>query len=171
LKDNNYYYNWTVRAKDDEGSGAWATPRKIEIQSEITISLPNDTISFGSFAMDATNDTTDDSPLPYLLQNDGNCMLNVTINATDLWTSVSNPTDYFKYKVDNKSGEAGSFDWQQSKTTWQQIPNVTPQTAIVSFNWTNTVDSAEIDLNVTVPPEEGHGNKESTVYFTASLGE
>jgi len=171
LKDNNDYYNWTVRAKDDEGSGAWTTSRKIEVNSEITISLPNDTISFGLLAMDATNDTTDDSPLPFLLQNDGNCMLNVTINATNLWNSILNPTDYFKYKIDNKSGEEGSFDSEQSQTSWQQMPNATPQTAIVSFNWTDNVDIAEIDLNVTVPPEEGHGDKESTVYFTASLGE
>ena len=121
--------------------------------------------------MDGNNDTSDDNPLPFLLQNDGNCMLNTSINATDLWTSVSNPTDYFKYKIDNKSGEAGSFDWQQSNTSWQQMPGTTPIVAIVSFNWSDTMDSAEIDLNVTVPPEEGAGDRESTVYFTASLGE
>ena len=100
----------------------------------ITISLPNNTISFGSLEWNATNDTIDDNPLPFLLQNDGNCMLNVSINATDLWTSVSNPTDYFKYKIDNKSGEDGSFDWVQSKTSWQQLPGVTPTVAIVDFN-------------------------------------
>ena len=63
-----------MRAKDDEGSGVWATPRKIEIQSSIIISLPVDSVSFGLLVIgvNETNDTTNDSPPPFLLQNDGN---------------------------------------------------------------------------------------------------
>ena len=45
------------------------------------------------------------------------------------------------------------------------------ETSIVELNWSDLVDSAEIDLNITVPSQEVAGNKESTVYFTASLGE
>ncbi len=172
LKDNNYYYNWTARASDDNGDnyGSWATPYKIEIQSLVDIILTNNTVSFGSLAAGGTNDTTDNSPLPFLLQNDGNCMLNISINATDLWTSVSNPVNYFQYKIDNKTGEEGSFDWVLSTTSWDQVPDV-DEIAIVSFNWSSLKDSAEIDLNVTAPPAEGAGDKSSTVYFTGVLGE
>ncbi|MBU2052741.1 MAG: hypothetical protein KJ721_00700 [Nanoarchaeota archaeon] len=170
LKDNNFYYNWTVRANDGFGDGPWATPRKIEIQAEVDITLLNNTIAFGALNAEETSNTTDDSPLPFLIQNDGNCFTNVSINASNLWTSVANPSDYFKYKIDNKSGEEGSFNWLQSNTIWTQVPNTT-QLAIAEFNWSDATDSAEIDLLVTAPAAEGAGDKSSTVYFTASLGE
>ncbi|MCK4553039.1 LamG domain-containing protein [Candidatus Pacearchaeota archaeon] len=171
LYDNSDYYEWSVRASDDSGStyGAWSSIRKIYINSDIVISLPVDAINFGSF-LTGTNDTSDDVPAPFELQNDGNCLLNVSINATDLWTAVSNPSDYFKYKIDNKSGEAGAFNWLQSQIDWQQIP-ATEATSIVELNWSNSMDIAEIDLNVTVPSQEVAGDKSSTVYFIASLGE
>ena len=170
LKDNNYYYNWTVRAYDGEDYGQWATPRKIEIQSYIAVSLPNATVNLGSLNISETKNTSTDNPAPLLLQNDGNCLLNTTINATDLWESVSNPSDYYKYKIDNKSGEEGSFDWQRSTTSWTQIPSAS-QIAIVSFNWTDATDTAEVDILVTVPPQEGSGDKSSVLYFGSELGE
>jgi hypothetical protein len=170
LKDNNYYYNWTVRANDGEGVGEWATPRKIEIQSSIVMSLLNSTINMGTLTMSESKNTSTDNPIPFLLQNDGNCMLNVSINATDLWSTVSNPSEYFKYKVDNKSGEEGSFNWLDSITSWTELP-ATSSIAIVEFNWNEETDSAEVDVLVTVPPTEGAGDKSSIIYFESELGE
>ncbi len=171
LYDNSDYYEWSVRASDDSGAtyGAWSSIRKIYINSDIVISLPVDAINFGSFVT-GTNDTSDNAPLPFELQNDGNCLINASINATDLWTAVSNPTDYFKYKIDNKSGEEGAFNWLQTQTSWTQIPTA-EATSIVELNWSSSMDIAEIDLNVTVPSQEAAGDKSSTVYFIASLGE
>jgi hypothetical protein len=173
LSDNNDYYNWTVRASDDAGStyGAWATPRKIEFQAEINAILINDTVSFGSLGMGATNNTTDNSPWPFLIQNDGNAFFNISINATDLWNTASNPSEYFRYKVDNKTGEEGSFNWSASQTSWRNITGATQEIAIVRFNWSDATDSAEVDILVTVPPSEGIGDRESTVTFEAELGE
>ena len=171
LYDNGDYYEWSVRASDDGGSiyGEWSGTRKIYINSDIAISLPVDVVNFGSMVT-GTNDTTDDAPEPFLLQNDGNCFVNVTINATNLWTSVSNPSDYFKYKIDNKSGEEGAFNWLQSKINWTQVPS-DDEMSIAKLNWSDAKDVAEIDLNISVPSQEGAGDKSSTVYFTASLGE
>ena len=171
LYDNGDYYEWSVRASDDGGSiyGEWSETRKIYINSDIAISLPVDVVNFGSMVT-GTNDTTDDAPEPFLLKNDGNCFVNVTINATNLWTSVSNPSDYFKYKIDNKSGEEGAFNWLQSKINWTQVPS-DDEMSIAKLNWSDAKDVAEIDLNISVPSQEGAGDKSSTVYFTASLGE
>ena len=171
LYDNGDYYNWSVRASDDSGVtyGAWSSVRRININSDIIITLPVDAINFGSM-ITGMNDTSDDVPAPFVIQNDGNCYVNVTTNATNLWVEASNPSDYFEYKIDNNSGEEGAFDWLESKISWQQIP-ITDETSIVELNWSDLVDSAEIDLNITVPSQEVAGNKESTVYFTASLGE
>jgi len=168
LYDNGDYYEWSVRAHDGVNYGAWSEIRKIYIIAEIVISLPVDKVEFGEFAT-GTNDTADEVPAPFILQNDGNCYINISTNATDLWT-VPNPSDYFKYKIDNVSGEEGAFNWGQSQISWAQMP-LTAETSIVELNWSDEIDSVEIDLNVTVPSQEIAGYKESTVYFTASLGE
>ncbi|MFH1787751.1 MAG: hypothetical protein ABH811_03100, partial [archaeon] len=173
LQDNGDYYNWTVRASDDGGStyGGWADSRRIDYQSSIIIAMVNDTVSFGGLGMSATNNTTDNSPLPFLIRNDGNCFLNISLNSTNLWNSVVNPSEYFQYKVDNKSEENGSFDWILSKTTWQNVPDANYEMVIVNFNWSDETDSAEVDILVTVPSEEGSGDRESTLGFKAELGE
>ena len=135
------------------------------------IALVNDTISFGSISQGGSDDTTDNSPYPFVLQNDGNCFSNVSINATSLWNTVSNPTSYFRYKVDNKTNEEGSFQWSDSQTDWSNVPGSTQEVAIVRINWNDDTDSAEVDLLVEVPTDEGSGNRESTLNFEASLAE
>ncbi|MBU4070439.1 MAG: hypothetical protein KJ646_05645, partial [Nanoarchaeota archaeon] len=172
LKDNNDYYNWSVRASDDAGDtyGEWADDWKIEIQAEVIMSLPVDNINFGSLGMDATSNTTGGSPAPFEIQNDGNCLLNISLNATDLWTSIFGNSSYYQYKIDNKTGEEGSFNWDLSDIDWTQVPN-SNQIVIVKLNWSDATDSAEMDLLVTVPPQESAGDKSSTLHFTAELGE
>ena len=51
------------------------------------------------------------------------------------------------------------------------MPFVTTQQFIAILNYTDSTDTAEVDINVTVPPNEEPGFKNSTVTFTASLGE
>ena len=168
--DNMDYYTWTVRANDSTGYGSWANSRKINISSVVTISLPVDNINFGSLLPDNSTNTTTDSPPPLLLQNDGNCMLNITLNATDLWNSIPGNSSYFQFKIDNNSAENYSFNWGLSNTSWAQVFN-NSQMVIVEINWSDTTDSAEIDFLVTVPNQEPPGNKSSVIYFTGSLAE
>ena len=173
LSDNNYYYNWSVKASDDSGVtyGNYALPkRRINIQSNIMLSLVNDTVSFGTLQFQGTADTTTNSPWPFLLQNDGNCLLNVSTNATDLWNSIVNPNNYYKFKVDNQTGEEGSFNSQLSNISWSQMPANT-EIMIVQLNWSDVTDSAEIDILVEVPTDEGSGDRSSSVVFTGALGE
>src|SRR3989339_702170 len=82
LSDNDYYYNWSVKASDDSGVtyGNYALPkRRIDINAELIITLINDTVSFGTLQFQGTANTSTNSPWPFLLQNDGNCMLNISI--------------------------------------------------------------------------------------------
>ena len=76
--------NYLGRIYDDNPGerdtyGAWSGEWKIEIQSEVVISLPVDTVNFGSLGMDETSNTTDDSPAPFEIQNNGNCFLNIKL--------------------------------------------------------------------------------------------
>jgi len=42
---------------------------------------------------------------------------------------------------------------------------------IVQLNWSDTNDTAEVDILVEVPIDEGSGDRSSNVVFTAELGE
>ena len=100
-------------------------------------------------------------------------MSNISLNATDLWDTELNSSDFFKYLINNKTGEEGSFNWLESDTVWEKVPvlNDSLTIIIVEFNFSDATDSAEVEVNITVPPSEPVGDKSSTLYFTASLGE
>ena len=172
LSDNNYFFNWTVRAWDGSGFGSWATERNISIQSDITISLPTSSVSFGSKNITDTDNTTDENPAPLLLQNDGNAELNISVNFTNLWNSVSNPSNYFQYKIRNLSTTC--FIAGNTQTSWAQSPSATTL-AVHRLNFTSGYqtgcNNVSVDLLVEAPGDEISGNKNSNITFISSLGE
>jgi hypothetical protein len=172
LSDNGFYYNWSVRANDGTTYGIWATPRKLSVSALVAISVLNDSIDFGTMNTYTNNkkNTTTNNPYPFVLQNDGNCFINVSVNATALWSSVALATKYFQFKVDNYTSELGSFDWASSQTNWQNLSTLTTM-AVVRLDWNDTADSAEVDLLVEVPSVESPGTKRSNLTFDARLGE
>lgn len=169
---NAYYYEWKVRASDDGGNnwGDWSESWGVWLDSEISINLVRDTIDFGLIAYDGENDTTDDNPLPFLIENNGNVEVNITLNGTSLWNTKPNPTSNFTYKID-WSSEVGAFDWGLSTTTFTPVPAANNPTKCVSyFNWSDVNDSAIIDLYIAVPGvDEGPGTRTSTIQFSASM--
>jgi len=158
-------YNWSVRAKDDTDYGSWAAVFNFTLQPVLTLTFTTDTVSFGEMWGGGNSDnTTDDSPPPFVIENQGNVrvdIINITVNES-LFDSVAHPNDYFKYKVDNVTGEEGAFNWSSSVTTWTQVNNHTNFTAIKQLDWNDSKDSAEIDLYVLVPPTESVGTKITT---------
>jgi hypothetical protein len=172
--DNADFYNWTIRAGDGSNSSNWATPRAINLSSSIVLSLPNSTVEFGNIniTIDGNDDTTDDSPTPFGIQNDGNAISNITLQATDLWNSQANPSQYYQFKAANYTFENFSFVEAISILTFTNMPNnSTPTLAIGELNWSNATDIAEVDINITVPPNEVPGIKSSIVTFLGSLAE
>jgi hypothetical protein len=171
LWDNQYYYNWSVRANDSESYGAQATPLwALKIQSAIATSLPVSSADFGSMSVGDTNSTADNNPPPLEFQNDGNAIVNTTVNATNLWVQASNPSSYYQYKIDNKTGEEGAFVWKWSNISWSKMPLIS-SLAIARLDWNDSKDIVEFDLNITVPSAETSGSKTSTIWFTSGLGE
>ncbi len=172
LYDNGYQYNWSVRAYDGEDYSSWSSFRRINISALIEVSLPVNSIEFGTLAHLSTNETSDDSPAPFLIQNDGNVLVNVTIGATNLWSTAQNPSVYYQFKIANYTAENASFNWVRSIVTYTNMfSDVSPSLAIAYLNNTNATDTAEIDINVTVPANEGPNAKSSSVTLTASLAD
>jgi len=156
--DLDSWYNWSVRVWDGEAWGIWSETWNFTVLSTSMLML-NATVNFSSMVLNEADNTTDDNPIPFLLENNGNVKLNVSIYAQDpLWTSVELNTSYFQYKIDNKTTQ--SFD-SMSKTSWTVMRD-TSETAIYYFNYTGS-DQCEIDILVQVPGGEPEGIKNSTI--------
>ena len=170
LYDNGYAYNWSVRAYDGKGFGNWSQSRTFNVSAVVDISMINGTINFGELSLLYSNDTTDDSPSPFVLQNDGNSFVNVSVSATPLWNSVSSPNNFYKFKVNNASGHEGAFDWQNSITAFTAFDTLDVN-AISYLNFSANKKRARVDVFVQVPSGEIAGTKNSNVSFISSLAE
>ncbi len=171
LSDNNYWYTWKVRANDSIGYGEWSEERSINISALLMISLPVGSVNFGSLGYLEANDSSDNSPSPFVIENNGTVFVNVSVNSSAIWSQAQSNSSYYQFKVDNVSGEAGAFSWLSSITSWFNSPINSYVVAIDSLNYSDDKDSAEIDVRLEVPPNEGPGAKSSTIIFKAELAE
>ncbi|MCH7850631.1 MAG: hypothetical protein IH845_03245 [Nanoarchaeota archaeon] len=171
LHDNGYYYTWRVRANDSVGFGAWSEDFIVNITADTTITLVTDSMNFGLLAPSGSNDTTNENPSPFVIRNDGTVMTNISINASALWTTQSENSSSFQFKVDNVSSEPNSFNWINSIIQFFNVPITGDVVAISELNYTDSSDSAEIDISILVPSNEGPGAKSSTIIFTSRLAE
>ena len=167
--DDQYYYNWTVRVWDGYEFSDWnATPFTLKLSSSVILTMINSSIDLGVLGKGETVNTTDPDLVPLTIENAGNCFVDVNISIYQndwLWTTQQASSSYYQYKIDVLPGEEGSFNLSTSQTTWTNIPEANV-TAIGFFNYTDESDVAEIDILVTVPPDESAGNKTSQLLFT-----
>jgi len=169
--DRGYVYNWTVRANDGEGYGAWASSYVIGINATNLILLTADEVSFDSLTpLDPANDTTNNNPSPFVIENIGNSVVNVSVNSTPLWNTQSIDSSYYQFKVDS-SGESGAFKWLSSIVDWFNMPLTGEVVAIDSLNYTDSKDSAEVDIGLELPPNENPGVKGAVITFIGRLAE
>jgi hypothetical protein len=165
--DDNYYYNWSVKAYDSYENGTESDKWNFTMDTNVSISIDPDVVDFGEDRpLGYGDNTTDDDPNPFGLHNDGNCMIDANISALgNLWYSKPSPTDHFNYSVGWFSNEIGAFNWTGSTTGWTNVPMVNV-TFICYLNYSDTNDSAEVDLEILVPPDEIAGAKSSNLIFT-----
>ncbi|MEK6800714.1 MAG: LamG-like jellyroll fold domain-containing protein [Nanoarchaeota archaeon] len=170
--DNGDYYLWSVRVNDGSGFVNWTNVRSINLSSMVVVSAINNFVNFTFISHLDSDNTTDNVPGPFVLENFGNSIVNVSIHADDLWKTVRNPSQYYQFKVDNRSGFEGAFNWSSSITNFTFMPNSTfPLNAITGFNFENSLNRSEVDIYVQVPSGEGAGTRTSVVTFTSRLAE
>ena len=160
-------YKWRVRARDSENAYSdWSDEYTFTLESLVNISLVNANIDFGTIDLGQEDDTTDDSPQPFIIENDGN--IEVDINAygeNSLWTMASLGSNYFMFKADNSS-ELNSFNYSGSITSWVAVPNQSNQVLLIrQLDWHDTSDTAEIDVYVRSPVDEPPGPKSANIRF------
>jgi len=136
------------------------------VQGTAIISMVAYEIDFGAVNQNANDDTSDDSPNPFEVRNDGNVNVNITVGATALWSGTTKVASDYQFKC-------GDYDSDEcpagSQTSWASMP-VSPATAQIIANMSSvTGDNVlESDIKIHVPVDEGAGSKTSAVTFTAS---
>ena len=84
--------------------------------------------------------------------------MNVTILSTQLWDTQSSSSVYYQFKAANYTLENSSFKWGSSITSYLNLPidlaEQAPALFLAFLNYTDATDTVEIDINLTVPPNE-----------------
>ena len=161
-----YYYNWTVTAYDGENysSIVW---RNISVAEYVSMRLINDTVVFGELQINNEKNTTTNNPYPLLMENNGNVFLNISVNATPLWLTQIGTSSFYKFMAGNTS-EVHSFNYSKSVNTFTNMPLITAAiVGIADLNYSDATDTAELELEVTVPSAEYPGNKSSHITLEA----
>ena len=170
-------YFWRVRANDSAGNiGQFSTTFNFTLESVLEINLSTAIINFINLSPPDNNynDTEDDNPAPFLIENTGNVGANVTFNGTRLWQEGAFPSSNYQYRINNTPSEPGSFNYTGSTVNWSNVTNNAGsplRVDIMQLNYTDVGDLAEIELNITVPSGEAAGIKISNVSIVVDLGE
>lgn len=154
-------YYWKVRAYDNIDYSGWSSVWNFTILRVVSCSLTNENVDFNQMTIGDVNDTTDESPAAIILDNDGNVKLNITINATDLWTVESNPTDNYRWKVRAN----GENSWDSATTSWTRFQQIYNAITNLVFDGNN---SAKIDVYVATPSDQPPQELSSTINITCT---
>ncbi|RMF55629.1 hypothetical protein D6745_01380 [Candidatus Woesearchaeota archaeon] len=162
-------YYWNVTTNDGTDSGGTSETWNFTILST-SIIMVNGSVNFSNMQLLEYDNTSDDNPPPFVVENNGNVLVNVTVYAqSSLWDTVGLNTTYFMAKADNHTAELGSFRYDLSQTTYTPIQNVTYKERYISYlNYSDSNDLAELDIAVQVPDAEPAGNKSSVLVFEAT---
>jgi hypothetical protein len=155
------WYNWTVESYDGEAYNTSAK-RNFSIMPVIVFGLDPSTVDFGDMILGASDDSTDGTPAPYILENNGTVFADITnITAdTNLWIRSPSPTEMFQLKVSDY--EHGSINLSGSAVDWTNV-STSNITIIERLNYSRTNNSARIDFRLTVPVDEPAGPKSVTL--------
>jgi hypothetical protein len=162
-------YNWTVSACDTYDSCNTSDIFNFTIASTIDIILAINSTNFGAMNPNENNDTTDFSPGPLMVYNNGNVKVNVSINAsTALFSSVALNTNYYRFET--TENESGSLNTGCSQTSYAAMDS-SPKVLLCNLSYDDSADAANIHFSLTVPPSEPPGEKSSTIQLSAVYSE
>ena len=167
--DGNTIVGWRIYANNSDGRQNVTDINTFTVGSTVLITLTRNTVSFGSMSSGVSNDTSDNSPLPFEISNDGNVKVNITINATNLFNASANPSSAFRAAA-NTSSEGITYTSSCTNITWFNMPAAASPALFMCFlDWFDTRDVAETEIYLSVPITESTGAKSSTVTFIGTM--
>lgn len=158
-------YNWSVQACDKDGCSAWAVPFNFTIASVLSLTFLQNTSTFAASIPGDTNDTDAGPGQPMRIENDGNVMVNVSLNATGpLFNNAGLGSSNFQFRT--VVNESGSFD--SGQPTYTNI-EAALTSAYVNLNYQDVNDDGLIHYRVTVPADEPPGVRSTTILARATI--
>jgi hypothetical protein len=129
-------------------------------------------VDFHEMVQEATNDTSDYSPHPFVLKNNGTTFVNITVWSEDLWAAKPNPDKYYMVNASDDNATNTALSTLQSGwvTPWINMDDddpITPNLATCVNNSPNA-NTINVHINITVPTQASSGTHTATVTF---LGE
>ena len=149
--------------------GATTGTMTASVSNVTAISLQTATVAFGTVSLGTAYDTTGGSPAPFNVQNDGSVNVNVTINASAIFSGLTTNDSSYRFKCRLNEGPNCPTG---SPSTFTDLPTANDtllnRTAVYDLPFANTNDSRFVDIQINVPSDEPGGSKSSTVTFTAT---
>ncbi len=150
----------------------------VTLSEETAIELVVQVVDFGTIAAatGTQNDTTDYSPHPFVIKNNGSVVINVSIaesTSQALWSQDNACEHCFQFNSTHNvsaSDAVAFYDWRHfNETYWAEnasAGDVNADTANLVYNLSNGA-FANVNLNITVPASESAGLKTATIFFKA----
>jgi len=157
-------YYWNIMPFDGEDNGTLSETWNFTIMSYIDINLTRNATDFESMLPLTSDDTSDGSPLPLIVENTGNVFADITFNGTWIFSATSPGGTDYQFAADNAT-EPNSFNWSASQTTYANVDE-SAQNYIFELNYSDAADEAELEINLTIPQNETPGTKQSTIILT-----
>ena len=149
--------------------GATQAVVNVTVNSTVTFTISPNSTNFSRLNPNDKDDTTDGSPAPMNITNNGNSIINISVSAGDaLYDSAALGTFYFQICCANST-----FDGNvslKSNTTCPSYVNVVSSSFVICpyLDFDNSNDTNVININTSVPSAEPAGLKESILTFTAT---
>jgi hypothetical protein len=157
----------------------------VNVTPLLQITIVNDTIAMGKLQPGKYNSTltpVNAMPGPFVVNNSGNVDANITISASQLFSTVAVASNYYQIRCANASsastpwgtnctdvGPGGRINSTVNSSGWQNMPLSAPSIPnYVNLSF-SVINQIFFHINVTVPTNEPPANLTSTVTFTATL--
>lgn len=159
-------YFWRVKAFDGKVFGAFSNVSNFTVNSFIALSLLVNTVNF-SQVIRGQNLTTNGTNGPFVVRNDGNIPVNVTITGTQLFQNALFPGISYQFNI--SVNKTGSFNEALSQLNFTNMTSSSSARHIRDLNWTDSNDTAATNIRILIPSDEPPGNLTSNVTFTGGI--
>ena len=162
---------WISLSKLSPLTGLVSSPGlvNVTVNRSLAFTLTPTSVNFTGLTQGDSDNTTDLTPKPFNLTNDGNVLINISIAVTTLWQTAASPTALFQCRCGNTTvdGNCSMLVFPSFNDSFRNCPTAT--TVFIPFlDWDNSNDTNYLHINVTVPSGEPGGFRESTITFTAA---
>ena len=153
------------------------TEVNLTVSETVDISVPIRAVDLGGDLSISTMNWTDNisnwKPQSFRIRNEGSVLVNITLQATQLFDTQASASAYYNYSANNYTAEANCSDATGACATTAccfsgNMPIGSALNLTHLLNFTTDQDEIIWDVGVQVPPGEASGAKGSVITLTSA---